>query len=258
MGGKMKILAIIFGTIQFLLLNNVAFSKLQIEDCYKYFVPRSIIQDPIYTDYLNLDRLPLMTQFVPVIRQSSPTNPGDYFYPADTYINSEFIAKDLHVQLTTAEIKVIEDFLKENLLTRFSDSVVLSSLKGYNFIFRDGLHREPYTMLSEGDTVYVISGWLGKFLSFYRVVPGDFRLKVPELMQELEKITPISQEIKEGSFRHVSDSLNYLLEYVDKDKMFRVRNYLMKTVLPPDPPDGKEKYYNLIEITKFYDKGAIP
>jgi hypothetical protein len=55
-----------------------------------------------------------------------------------------------------------------------------------------------------------------------------------------------------------SDSLNYLLEYVDKEKMFRIRNYLIKATLPPASPDAPESYHNLIEVTKFYDKEAIP
>jgi hypothetical protein len=254
----MKIIGIIFCAIQFLMLNNAAFGNLQVEDYYEYITPRRIILDPIYTDYLYLDRLPLMTQFSSVIRQNYAPYPGDYFYPADAYMYSEYMPEGLHIRLTAEEIKAVEDFLKENLPSRFSDSLVLASVKGYNFIFSDDLHREPYTMLSEGDTVYVISGWLGKFLSFYRVVPGDFRLSVPQLIDQLAKLTPLARDIDEKEFRHESDSLNYLWEYVDRDKMFRIRNYLMKATLPPNPPDSPEKYYNLIEITKFYDKDVIP
>ncbi len=198
------------------------------------------------------------TQFRLFIRQGSATYPGDYFYPPDAFIPEEFISKNLHTTLAFSEIESIANFLKENILPSFSDSLVLSSLRGYSFEYPNGLHREPYTMLADGDTVYVISGWLGKFLSFYRVVPGDFRLTVPELINHLDKLTPLAKEINPKEFRHESDSLNYLWEYVDKDKMFRIRNYLMKATLPPNPPDSPPIFYNLIEITKFYDKGVIP
>jgi hypothetical protein len=83
---------------------------------------------------------------------------------------------------------------------------------------------------------------------------------VGQLIKELGKITPLSDEIKskKSKFGQESDSSNYLLEYVDKDAMIRVRNYLMNTTLPPDPPDKPNRFYNLIEITKFYDTEVKP
>jgi hypothetical protein len=245
-------------TIPFILWTNIAFGDIHVEDYARYIAPRNIIPRPIYADFLGLYMSPFATQLMPGVRQTTLAYPGDYFFPADAYIPYQFAAKYLHARLTADEINSTGNFLKEYLSSRFSDTTILSSLKGYSFEIPGSQHREPYTMLADGDTVYVISGWLGKFLSFYRVVPGDFRLTVPELIDQLDKLTPLAREINEKGFRHESDSLNYLWEYVDKDKMFRIRNYLMKATLPPNPPDSPEKYYNLIEITKFYDKGVIP
>jgi hypothetical protein len=77
-------------------------------------------------------------------------------------------------------------------------------------------------------------------------------------MKQLQEITPLAGEIRDGAFKQQSDSLNYLLEYVNREQMIRVRNYLMDTILPPGSPNGPNKLYNLIEITKFYDKEVIP
>jgi hypothetical protein len=224
----------------------------------QYFVPHNPLSFPIQMNYLKMGTTQQTTQFRFFIRQGSSKYPGDYFYPPDAFIPKEFISRNLHTTLAFSEIESIADFLKENILPSFSDSLILSSFKGYAFEYPNGPHREPYTMLADGDTVYVISGWLGKFLSFYRVVPGDFRFTVPELMDKLNKLTTLAKKIDEKGFRHESDSLNYLWEYVDKNNMFRIRNYLIKATLPPDPPDSPAIFYNLIEITKFYDKGVMP
>ena len=241
-----------------LLMGNVGLGQYSIINYDRYMLPHNPIIFPTYMNYLKLGTIPMATSFHFIIRQGSIKYPGDYFYPPDAYIPKEFMAKDLYAEPTQSEINTVKEFLSIRLSSKFSDSLILSSLKCYNFAFRNGLHREPYTMFSKGDTVYVISGWLGKFLSFYRAVPGGFRMTVPELMKQLGDITPLSRNIKEGAFMQQLDSLNYLLEYVDKDKMLRVRNYLMKTILPPEPTDSPERLYNLIEITRFYDKEAIP
>jgi hypothetical protein len=252
---KSIVFLIIFAVLLFC---NNCFSQFAVEDYYEYMVWRNPMDNPIYGTYLRLATLSSPTQFYFYIRQGSSKYPGDYFYPPDAFTSKEFVSKDLHMALTSAEIKNTSEFLEKNISLPFSDSLILSSLKGYSFEYPNGPHLEPYTMLAEADTVYVISGWLGKFLSFYRAVPGNFRLTVPRLMDQLDKLTPLAKEIYEKRFRHESDSLNYLWEYVDNDKMFRIRNYLMKATLPPNPPDSPAIYYNLIEITKFQDKDVMP
>jgi hypothetical protein len=254
---KLIVFMLSFGLISYC---SATAAEREIIDSHNYIKPVQAMDVPIQRDYLKLDYAQLGTTLNPFIRDPDIRYPGDYFWPPDGLLQNKDAESTLKAQLTVNEIDTVRKFLKYNFPTEFSGSATLLSLKGYayNFPGPGGPRREAYTMFTEGDTVYVVSGWLGKFLSFYRVVPGDSRLTVPQLMKQLEILTPLAKEIKEGSFKHVSDSLNYLLEYVDKDKMFRVRNYLMKTVLPPDPPVGKEKFYNLIEITKFYDKGAVP
>jgi hypothetical protein len=228
-----------------------------IVDYSEYTLFKRTIEFPIYSKYLYLGYGQTIDLFWPT-RQASRIYPGDYFYPPPAFYPEQFLPKDLIAQTTSIEKNIVSDFLNNNIYHNLTDSLVLSSINCFSYDYPTGHHREPYTMLSDGDTVYVVSGWLGKFLSFYRVVPGDKRLTVPELMRELEKITPLSKEIDQKKFRTESDYLNYLLEYVDKGKMFRIRNYLMKATLPPDPPDAPESYHNLIEITKFLNKEAIP
>ncbi|HBC45441.1 MAG TPA: hypothetical protein DEO84_00130 [candidate division Zixibacteria bacterium] len=244
--------------ISMLLLSNIGLGQLMVVDYAKYVSPRHLAPVPSYRMYLYLDTAQGMCRFAPAIRQPSIQYPGDYFYPPDSYIFPQFIPTDIIVKMSPSEIEVANKFLSEDIYPILSDSIVISSLKEYSYDCPNAYHIEPYTMLSDADTVYVVSGWLGKFLSFYRVVPGDKRLTIPDLMNQLEKLTPLSKQIEIKKFRTESDSSNYLLEYVDKDKMFRIRNYLIKATLPPDSSDAPESYHNLIEVTKFYDKEAIP
>jgi hypothetical protein len=237
--------------------SNLYSGQSVISNYYKYMQWHNPMHFPPHRMYLRLATYSLSTQFYFCIRQGSSAYPGDYFYPPDAFSPRDSSMK-IFSTLTKDEILSISNFLKDNFNSVLSYTSIISSLKCYDFDYPTGHHREPYTMLTDADTIYVISGWLDKFLSFYRVVPGDKRLTIPELMKELEKITPLSKEIDQKKFRTESDSVNYLIEYVDKVKRFRVRNYLMKATLPPDAPDALESYHNLIEVTKFIDKGMIP
>lgn len=249
----MKIL--LMATTGIIVLFSVSATGFEPVDYSRYIKYKQIENLPIYQGYLRLGMYPMRLPLNEFVRQPYLTFPGDYFWPPHTRFK---MASDIVTQLRVSENGTILEFISGTASRVIPNSLILGSLRGFAYDFRSGSRREAYTMLSEGDTVYVVSGWLGKFLSFYRVVPGDFRLSSSEFMKELGEITPLAGEIKESGFRHESDSLNYLWEYVDKDKMFRVRNYLMRTVLPPSPPDSPEQYYNLIEVTRFYDKEAIP
>jgi hypothetical protein len=251
-------------TIMLILLYSFCLGKILIVDYYQYIKEFSKISNtisfPTYSGYLRLAALPLPTKFDNLIRQPAITYPGDYFYPPDMYIDSQYVNKGLYSALAQSEKKVIKLFINENIKIPFSDSLINTALMGYAIHYPNGDHREAYAMFYEGDTVYVVSGWLGKFLSFYRVVPADFRLNVSEFIRQLDKITPLSTGLKgkEAAFMQKSDPQNYLLEYIDRGAMIRFRNYLLSEVLPPGPSTGPKKLYNLIEVTKFYDKEAIP
>jgi hypothetical protein len=258
-----KYIVLLIGSI--IQISSVFAQDIKIIEYSKATRPVREMNTPIQRDYLKLDYLPLSTQLNPFLRDLNVNYPGDYFWPPDGLIQKKDGKSSLNTELTKSEVEEVLNFLKDNFPTKFPTSKAIESLRGYAYSLRTSPsrysgepRREAYTMLSDADTIYVVSGWLGKFLSFYRVVPGDFRLSILELMNQLDKLTPLAGEIDEKGFKHESDSLNYLWEYVDRDKMFRIRNYLMKATLPPNPPDSPEKYYNLVEITKFYDKGVIP
>lgn len=249
--------------ILLMLLALTAFAKLNTISPAPYFEydqRNGIALFPLYSEYIKLGQIPISTGLNFIIRQPVSGYPGDYFWFADFGLRRVNGKSKFQCELTVPEKEKISSFLIDNLYADSASDGIVSSLAGFAYDFPGGPRREAYGMFVDGDTVYVISGWLGKFISFYRVVPGDFRLSASELMKELDKITPLSKALKgkEDAFRHEADSTNYLLEYIDREGMFRVRNYLMKTVLPPSPPNSPDKFYNLIEITKFYDKEAIP
>lgn len=186
------------------------------------------------------------------IRQESPKLPGDYFRPP--------------MGADSVSISDIEISKKDSILQTFINSanfskLILDSLNGYEYAVAQGtVHRREYHVsYACGDTIYVISGWFGKFLSFYRAIPGDFRYDASDLRQEVAKLMLSYPKIGDNSFRRIDDERNYFLEYVDRENMIRVRNYLITglDIFGIVATKGTLTY-NLIEITKFIDPEVMP
>jgi len=203
--------------------------------------------------YLGLIPSALATQKLrSEIRCALPKNPGDYFLRptgADT------------TDLTDSERIEFEDLLEKIISPEYYDTTILKSVTGYDYSISEGsIHRrEYYVAYVLGDTIYVISGWLGKFLSFYRAVPGDFRLTTAELQKEVQNLSPPYTLTSERNFRKINEERNYLQEYVDYENMTRIRNYLIYgTFIFPGKTKSENRSYNLIEITKFIDKEVMP
>ena len=78
---------------------------------------------------------------------------------------------------------------------------------------------------------------------------------------EAGKLSPAIEFQKKDSFTEMEDDYIYFVEYVDRDRILRVRNYQvieywMDEDKVKESPEGK--YYNLIEITRFLDEEAMP
>jgi len=186
------------------------------------------------------------------IRSLYDKTPGDYFRPPEGASRTS---------LSEGEVTEIESTLTKAFTNSLYDHFIIDSLEGFEYFFSDGkIHRREYHIYyAQGDTIYVISGWLGKFLSFYRAVPGDFRYSIDELQNEVRKISPSYKIADSGSFKRIDEKQNYFLEYVDRENMTRVRNYLIYgTFIFPGKTEGENKRYNLIEVTRFIDKEVIP
>lgn len=186
------------------------------------------------------------------IRQRFPKTPGDYFREPDGADTTTIIDR---------EFSEVRELLTENVYNSFYDDFILENLDGYEYTMGKGsVHRREYHIYyARGDTIYVISGWLGKFLSFYRAVPGNFRYDIDELQNQVELISPSYRKTKGKSFKQIDEERNYLLEYVDKENMMRVRNYLVDaTFIFDDTRQGETLKYNLIEVTRFIDEDVIP
>ncbi len=184
-------------------------------------------------------------------RGENPESPADYFRSPEGADTTNF---------TDAEFSEIESLLTRNIRATYYDDFVLENLTGYEFTMGDSgvWRRECYVKYARGDTVYVLSGWLGKFLSFYRAVPGDFRYDATNLQKEVEKISPSFMIAKEKAFKRIDEEINYFLEYVDKPNKMRIRNYQIYARFMYGVSGDREKKYNLIEITKFIDPEVMP
>jgi hypothetical protein len=205
------------------------------------------------------------------IRQDDLKSPGDYYrYPmgADALI----LSKTQKEQIDTNLVATIKD--------NYFSSDILDSLKGFKYSFTPGSpNREEYHICYiQGDTVYVISGWLGKFLSFYRAIPDTVKYEFYKYMShyrslqnskkfsftgfqsEISKLALPDIKIPKELFNNSLKDSTLFFEYVDKEKMIRVRCYRIgeEAVAKSDLPYLTITAYTLIEITKFLDKEVMP
>jgi hypothetical protein len=195
-----------------------------------------------------------------ILRSANDIYPGDYFWPPFTVPRGSSID-----QPSAKEKQQIAQFLKEYFPEQFQNPALIDSAWAYNYgCYENVDRREFYVMLSQGDTIFVISGWMGKFISFFRVVPHDrkatpsgFIKQVKDLAPALGKLGLSDSLAKVYNYAGVVDS-NYFMETYDKDSRLWLRHYPFKAVLPPDNPEkGKERLYNLIEISKIYDQDML-
>ena len=195
------------------------------------------------------------------IRTRFSERPGDYFrYPrgADS------------ATLSQSEKNEVKSILQNTIDSSLYNPSVLKNLNGYKYSMDHGNvnRREYHVRYSCADTTYVISGWLGKFLSFYRVITGDIRLSIDDFQQEIKSIYHSYAKGKTKIFTNKRDELNYFIQYADRENMLRVRNYQIFEWQYPDlediPPGQRyydflgKKYYNLIEVTRFIDEEVMP
>ncbi|OGC95988.1 MAG: hypothetical protein A2W25_09600 [candidate division Zixibacteria bacterium RBG_16_53_22] len=187
------------------------------------------------------------------IRDRSSTHPGDYYlYPngADT------------TALTADESLEISSVLSSFIDSSYFDSLVLSNLTAFSYTMEEGKvkRREYHVRYSAGDTIFVISGWLGKFMSFYYAVPGETRISLYDLQQQVGRISPAYANTDTLRIRRVTDKWKYFIEYKDGKRLMRIRFYIIREIPYETWIAGgtKAKPYSLIEITKFIDKEAMP
>jgi hypothetical protein len=217
---------------------------------------RSLIEmRNVHTGFLGLGvTYPLVEPVPNPLRAPKLNAPGDYFrHPAGAD----------EMRLTDTDKREIERALNTIVSPRYYDLYILDNLTGYEYQLLEGKvsRREYYVKYGGGDTVYVISGLLGEFLSFYRAIPGEFRLSIDQLKAAAKELSPAAEFDDNDRFVEMENDQIYFVEYVDKDKMLRVRNYQV-VKYAQDEAEAKEfpkgRYYNLIEITRFLDKEAMP
>jgi len=247
----MKTLSVLIGILVFVVCQSATSSQFAIE------TPPLNVESPLFP-ILGLPTLYLSAHDVvwDHVRQGlDPKYPGDY------YIAPSGAPRDI---LSATDIAGIRAALHSIIDSNLCDDYILSNISGYRYTLKsDNIERrEFYVRYSKSDTIYVISGWLGKFLSFYRAIPGYFRLGIPELQKEIEKMSPQYISGNEEEFHKVLEKGAYFYEFVNKKSMTRVRNYHVREIyLPTGESNGDtttEKIYHLIEITKFLDKEMIP
>ncbi len=218
-------------------------------------LPNRFLLTLMHTGYLSLSPSAVSDGKMPYfIRKRSPIFPGDYFI-------HPWLADSTSV--SNLEKTEVDSLLNLFILPNFYDKTILDNLIDYDYLIAKGTinRHEFYVRYAGGDTVYTISGWYGRFISFYRVVPGSFRYNVSQFQEAVEKLSSTYRKTKDNAFKMRDDGENYMLEYIDKENMMRVRNYLISSsnIFGLSVTEEDElKTYNLIEITKFIDPEVIP
>jgi hypothetical protein len=152
------------------------------------------------------------------------------------------------------------NFLKEDINALNYDSAIFSNISAYEYkLFNEELpRRDIFLRFSKADTVYVISGWVGKFISFYRSIPKYYKYDLNELNENISELSKMDIKIPPEIYEQCSKNNPYFIEYVDHAEMLRVRCYHIyeermniDTLFAYGP-------YTLIEITRFLDKEMVP
>ena len=195
----------------------------------------------------NLNNIPIL------IRQENNIAPGDYYrYPKG--------AKPISLPQTsrTEILSLLENTIKDN----YYDSTLLISTRGYSyFLSEDSLVRNEYHLrYSLGDTIYVVSGWLGKFLSFYRAIPGIQKYDYDTLNRKISELAAFDIQVPKEIYEKSSKDAPYFIEFVDRDKMTRVRCYHVTEIISfgQSFEDRTTRQLTLIEVTRFLDKEMMP
>lgn len=206
--------------------------------------------------------VPAPCQVSDLVRSANTVLPGDFFWPSTIYSDDMAIKR-----ITPEEKKQIALFLKDYFPEKFQDSTLIDSAQSFTYrcmYTPDSVRHEFYLMLSEGDTIYVISGWFGKFMSLFRASPYDKRLTPADFIAQAIQIAPrirklsLSDQMVKVDTGQAWEEKTYFLQAYEISNHLWLRHYPISVVLPPDnPKSAKEKVYNLIEISKIYDQALF-
>ena len=187
------------------------------------------------------------------IRYPDIKTPGDYYrYPRGA----------ANTELSSQEMDEVILALSAAVNGVLYDASIIESLAKFRYrLIQEGFDRDEYFVrYSQGDTVYVISGWTGKFLSFYRGVPGIIKYDLKGLQENVSRLAAFDIEIPQETYDKSSHDNPYFLEYVNRDKMTRIRCYHVSEEVGVDTTANSliTNPRTLIEITKFIDKEVMP
>lgn len=209
------------------------------------------IYSPLYELKINL--IPEISGAIPdEIRQSLYKKvAGDY------YRNPLNAPKGI---ISREEKGLVWNFLKDNIKAANYDSMILENISVFEYkLDKEEIpRRDCFLRYSEADTIYVISGWIGKFFSFYKAVPEIHKYKLSELNERISEIATFNIKIPKDAYEKYSKDNTYFIEYIDRERMLRIRCYHISEQRKGQASAFVSDPYTLIEITRFIDKEMVP
>ncbi len=186
-------------------------------------------------------------------RTKDPKLPGNYYlYPRGSYA----------ISLSPVESSDIRNLLKTMIDSSYCDDFILRHPPAGCYYEMDHgriKRREYHQRYIKGDTIFVISGLVEKFLNFYMALPGSKRMSIDQLQNEVKTICPYYKKGLEQAFYQWGDENEYLVEYIDRQNMLRIRNMpFEEEYTDPESKCPITMKFRLIEITIFIDKTVMP
>jgi hypothetical protein len=211
--------------------------------------------DNVYSpdEKLQINKIPQISTIIPIwIRQLPYNKIAGNYYLSPLNIRKSIIRPD--------ELKSIWDFLYNNINTQYFDSAIITQIGVFEYkMANDPIpRRDIFLRYSNADTIFVLSGWFDKFISFYRTVPGFHKYKLQELNSVINSLSSLNIKIPKKVFNDCSKDSTYFIEYVDRDRMLRVRCYHIAEQRNGQDNSSIMDPYTLIEITRFLDKEMVP
>ena len=209
------------------------------------------INSPI--QQLGINMVPELIETPPSwIRQSLYKSYAGDYYRSPFPIPKSIIKEDEKISAWT--------FLNDGIKPANYDSSIFNNICAYEYklLNEDAPRRDIFLRYSKADTIYVLSSWSGKFISFYRSVPRFSKYNLDELNKNIAQISRLDIKIPTEIYEHCSRDIPYFIEYVDKVKMLRIRCYHISEQRMNGEVQYSDGPYTLIEITRFLDKEMVP
>ena len=211
--------------------------------------------------FMNLPLMKESTAPFGLCRGTNIETLGDYFFPPS--------AKYAAVEKTTIEglVRAYNNSFKSPIPESLFYAVDWYDLNGSylsDHKLPDTSRYEFFIRCTDGNAIYVLSGWLPNFIKLYKAIPRDYKLSLIGLKNEIDSLI-ISPAANSFAFDSIFEGNHYL--YKGRSSNIIIKNYNISAHRPDrlvkghpieSTPAMYSDWYNIIEITVYLNKEFMP